>query len=265
MNEPFFLVTGATDGIGFETAAGLAAAGKAVFVHGRSEERARNAVALLADRVPGAPLEAVWADFSRLDEVRDLVRGLAGRDLAGMVHNAGTLQKVRSLTVDGWETTWQVNHLAPFLVHHSLGPSIVAGGREVWVSSMLHRRGIIPFDDLNGDRAYDGVGAYNNSKLANALVALRTGRTVPAARLGSFALHPGVVDTKVLRQFGASGGTTARVGARTSLFAALDPTLAVRTGLYLDDAREAQASPSARDEDLQDRLWRWTVRALALG
>lgn len=264
MSEQFFLVTGATDGIGFETAAGLAAAGHPVFVHGRSEEKSRGAVSRLADRVPGARLETVWADFGRLDEVRDLVRALVARSLAGIVHNAGTLQRARSLTADGWETTWQVNHLAPFLVHHALGPSIVAGGREVWVSSMLHRRGTIPWDDPNGDRGYDGVAAYNNSKLANALVALRTGRTVPADRLGSFVLHPGVVDTKVLREFGASGGIPAHLGARTSLFAALDPSLTGRTALYLDDSREAQASPSARDEDLQDRLWRWTAGALAL-
>lgn len=264
MNESFFLVTGATDGIGFETAAGLAAAGQAVLVHGRSEASARGAVDRLAARVPGARLEPVWADFARLDDVRDLVRSLVGRSLAGLVHNAGTLQKARSLTVDGWETTWQVNHLAPFLVHHGLGPSIVPGGREVWVSSMLHTRGTIPFDDINGERGYDGVRAYNNSKLANVLMALRTGRTVPASRLGSFALHPGVVATKVLRQFGASGGTTAQAGARTSLFAALAPELVGRTGLYLD-GREAEAAPSARDEELQDRLWSWTLRALALG
>jgi len=265
MNPPYFLVTGATDGIGFETAAGLAAAGHPVLVHGRSPAGAQDAVHRLTARHATARLEPVAADFSRLDEVRALVSRLGGRPLAGLIHNAGTLQKTRTLTEDGWETTWQVNHLAPFLVHFGLAGQIVAGGREVWVSSMLHGRGTIPFDDLNGDRSFDGVQAYNNSKLANALMALRTGRTVSAGRLGSFALHPGVVATKVLRRFGMTGGAAPEAGARTSLFAALDPSLTGRTGLYLDDARVGQVSPAARDEELQDRLWTWTVRALALG
>lgn len=265
MSDPFVLVTGATDGIGYETALGLLRAGRAVLVHGRTPTKAEAARSRLNGAVPGANTLAVAADFSRLDEVRSLGARIRSRrePLGGLIHNAGALFGQRLLTEDGWEATWQVNHLAPFLLQHLVQDLLVPGARVVWVSSQVHRSGSIPWDDFNGERSWDGFRAYSATKLANAQTAFRLARAFAPARLASHALHPGVVGTKLARAFGV-GGISAVDGARTSLKAALDPALEGQTGLYLDGGRSVAASAAARDEDEQDRLWTWSVRSLAL-
>jgi NAD(P)-dependent dehydrogenase (short-subunit alcohol dehydrogenase family) len=266
MSQHPFLVTGATDGIGFETALGIARAGRPVLVHGRSPEKAKVASQRLNQLVPGNLTRPVWADYSSLDQVRDLGRHLQSdaRRLAGVIHNAGALFTQRTLTADGWESTWQINHLAPFVLHQALSPLLASGARVVWVSSMLHAHGTIPWDDFNGATHWDGKAAYNATKLANALTAFRIARMHSRSSLSCFALHPGVVGTKMLMVGFGMRGVPPVDGARTSVFAALDPSLAGKTGLYLDASREAQPSAAARDEALQDRLWEWTVSSLGL-
>lgn len=266
MNHHPFLVTGATDGIGFETALGILQAGHAVIVHGRTAEKARTAAGNLLRMVPGAQVRSVHGDFSHLDEVRDLGLRIHGEGmlLSGVVHNAGAYFPSRTMTPDGWEATWQVNHLAPFLLHHQVAPLLASGARVVWVSSMLHARGTIPWDHFNREAGYDGGAAYSASKLANALTAFRLARNHSRSSLSVFALHPGVVGTKMLKKGFGMDGISPADGARTSLFAALDPSLDKKTGLWLESRAVGQASAATRDEELQDRLWDWSLGALGL-
>ena len=266
MNHHPFLVTGATDGIGFETALALGRAGCAVIVHGRTADKAKLAAENLTRMVPGVSVRAVHADFQLFEEVRALAKRLqaAGATLGGVIHNAGAVFRSRVVTSDGWEGTWQVNHLAPFLLHQLVAPLLSSGARVVWVSSMLHTRGVIPWDDFNREREFDGISAYNASKLANVLTAFRIARSHPRSSLSSFALHPGVVGTKMLKQAFGMDGMSPSDGAKTSVFAALDASLEKKTGLWLESSRVGAASADARDEELQERLWDWTMGALAL-
>lgn len=268
-SSSWILVTGATDGIGFETAAELARRGFGVILHGRSEERLAAAAARLGLLVPGARVESARADYADLDSVRRLGRQLQERFpvLAGVVHNAGTYETERRLTPDGWEATWQINHLAPFLLHHYLDPLLVKGApsRAVWVSSVAHNRGTIPWDNLNRGRSYNAYSAYADSKLANVLSAFAWARQHRAEVTAQFALHPGVIDTKLLRTgFAGTRGAALAEGIRGSVSAVSDPVWAGRTAVYLSDGRETEASPAARDADLQEELFFWTRRALAL-
>jgi NAD(P)-dependent dehydrogenase (short-subunit alcohol dehydrogenase family) len=156
------LVTGSSDGIGKQTALLLSRGGAQVIVHGRSEARAAQA----AREVPGS--EPWVCDFESLDEVR----AAAGRLPAGidvLINNAGVLLRERRTTGDGYETTFQVNHLAPFLLTNLILPSMVEGSRIVNVSSQVHAGAEMAWEDLMGERSFSGYGAYGQSKLANLL------------------------------------------------------------------------------------------------
>jgi NAD(P)-dependent dehydrogenase (short-subunit alcohol dehydrogenase family) len=257
---PTVLVTGATDGIGRATALALAARGATVLVHGRDPARAA-AVAREANAVPGAPgdAESVVGDLASLAAVRALAAAVRARGapLDVLVNNAGVAFRdaERRLSADGFELTFAVNHLAHFLLTRELLDLLAeaaarrGGARVVTVSSELHARGRIDFDDLQGERRYGGTAAYANSKLANVLFARGLARRTAARGVTSNALHPGVIRTKLLRDgFGSNGGATVERGAATSVHLALHPAVAAVTGAYFVDSRETPPAAAALDD-----------------
>ena len=256
------LVTGATDGIGHQTAKELLARGFRVLVHGRSEAKAaRAAQALGAGAVP------VWGDFAELAQVRALAAQVQREApvLDVLLNNAGVYLQRRQLTKDGHETTFQVNHLAHFLLTGLLLPQVRAApqGRVVNVASQVHSSGRLDFDDLDLSRGFDGYSAYANSKLANVYFTHALARRLEGTAATTCALHPGVIGTKLLRSgFGGFGGASLEQGARTSVYCATAPELAKVSGRYYSDAREAPCARHAHDEAAEERLWaisaRWT-------
>ncbi len=243
------LLTGATDGIGLATARDLLARGADVVVHGRNPAKL-NRVATELD------CDAVLGDLSSMEQVRSLAA--AARELGPfdvLLHNAGVWSSDHVVTDDGFELTLAVNHLAPFLLTHLLIDDVVDGGRVVTVSSIGHTRGRMHWDDFELRRGYTGFDAYCRSKLANVLFANALARRVKARGITSNSLHPGVIDTKLLRSGFAIQGAPVHTGAATSVHLALSADVAKHTGCYFDDCRERIASPSARDEDTQERLW----------
>lgn len=257
MSAPVILVTGATDGIGRATAIGLARRGAHLLVHGRSPERAAPVVDEI--RQAGGTADAVVADFASLDAVRRMaqqVRETQAR-LDVLINNAGVHMKRRELSADGYEMTFQVNHLAHFLLTVDLLPLLEASApaRIVNVSSQLHRRGQIHFDDLHHERDYDGYTAYANSKVANVLFTHSLARRLAGRGVTANALHPGVISTKLLHVGFGGGGDPVEEGARTSILLALSPDLATTTGRYFRDEAELPAADHALDDAVADRLW----------
>jgi len=247
------LVTGATDGIGRQTALELGRLGHSVVVHGRSAQKAEAAAAALSQLAPTATFTSVHADLAQLAEVRRLAAELADVQLDVLLHNAGVFLKKRELTVDGFETTFAVNHLAPFLLTQLLLPSLPKSGRIVLVSSVAHQRGKIDFDDLQSTH-YDGYAAYAASKLANILFCGELSRRLgPAPSV--FALHPGVISTKLLTTGFGVGGASLEEGARTSVYAATDPSLDGTTDRYFSDGKPAKPSAASQDQAAQRRLY----------
>jgi retinol dehydrogenase 14 len=253
------LVTGATDGIGKATALQLATLGARVIVHGRSAERIQKAVADIKDS-KGEPAEALEADFSSLARVRDCGAEILKRfpRLDVLVHNAGVFEADRRLTIDGFETTFAVNHLAPFLLTHVvldlLRQSVPA--RIVLVSSITHVNSTCDFNNLQGERSYDGRKAYSLSKLANALFTVELAQRLRGSGITVNCLHPGVVATKLLRVgFGnMSAASTAR-GAETSVYLASSPEVEGVSGKYFVNRLEADPSPLANNAAIRSRLW----------
>lgn len=258
------LVTGATDGIGFETAKELARLGHEVVLHGRNEDKALRACEAIRSAVPKASLSAAHADFGDLAAVARMAQDLVTRlpKLDALINNAGVYLLDRKTSADGYEMTLAVNHLAHFLLTNLLLPSLKKSDepRVVTVSSIVHTSGRINFDDMNCDHGYDGYHAYSNSKLANALFANELARR--EHWLTSNSLHPGVIGTKLLHAAFSMPGESAAAGARTSVYLATSPDVAGVTGKYFDDCTEAAAVAQVHDRRLAQQLWIWSEDAV---
>jgi len=259
MPDKVILVTGATDGIGRETALSLAGRGAHVLVHGRTREKAEAACDGIRAVSGSGHVDAVFADLSSLDEVRSLAAQVAERahQLDVLLNNAGVFMNERVISRDGFEMSFAVNHLAPFLLTHLVLPQLFASPepRIVNVSSVAHGRGAIDFDDLNMERGFGGYRAYATSKLMNVVFSFDLARRLTSPSVAVNALHPGVISTKLLRDgFGIAGASLAS-GAATSLRLATDPALARVTGKYFSDQKEATASRAAHVRATQERLY----------
>lgn len=269
------LVTGATDGIGRETAKQLLTHGWRVFVHGRSEHKAEHTAHELEDhRLSSTGLrangraEAVWGDLSRMVETVQLAHQVKAKTdhLDVLINNAGVFETARHLTVDGFELTMAVNHFAPFLLTHDLLEPLekAAGGRVVTVSSIAHHNGGLDVDDLSFARHYDGHRAYAASKLANVLFTRMLAQRLAGTRVRAYCLHPGVISTKLLWAGFKMRGKTVEEGARTSVYLATSEHVPGASGDYFAECALSECSAAARNEDLGRALWTATEQALAM-
>jgi NAD(P)-dependent dehydrogenase (short-subunit alcohol dehydrogenase family) len=253
------LVTGATAGIGLATAAELARRGARVLVHGRSAAKAQAAVNLLQRENGAGDFIPVQGDLASFVDTRALAEQVlaASNRLDVLINNAGVYMEERTLTGDGLETTFQVNHLAYFLLSILLLDRMKtsAPARIVVVSSNTHRGADLAFDNLQGERSYDGYAAYSRSKLCNVLFANALARRLDPSQVTVNSLHPGVINTNLLRAGWGGGGGSLAAGARTSVYLADSDQVTTTTGCYFDNSRLAQSSQRSLDEALQERLW----------
>jgi len=272
------LVTGATSGIGQETAVGLAARGAQVVLVGRDRARAEAARKDVSERSGNPRVDVLLADFASLDAVRGLAREFCERypALHLLVNNAGIAMTERVLTVDGYESTLAVNHLAPFLLTHLLRERLLASGpaRIVNVASDAHRfvPGGFDFADPMAERGFrfpkavTGMRVYGLSKLANILFTFELARRLEGTRVTTNAVHPGGVATRLgTNNPGLLGKLlplamrpffkTPAQGAETSLYVATAPELANTNGRYFADSKEHQPTSAARDAGAARRLW----------
>jgi NAD(P)-dependent dehydrogenase (short-subunit alcohol dehydrogenase family) len=271
------VVTGATSGIGIETALGLARMGASVALVARDRAKGEEALrAVSAASVEGRP-SLFLADLASLAEVRRLAGELAALPrIDVLVNNAGAVHMTRKATVDGLEMTFAVNHLAPYLLTRLLLPRLEASGpaRVVTVASQAHRMGAIDLDDLQSERGYAGMRVYGTSKLANIMFSAALARRLDPARVTSNSLHPGVVATgfgrndpgwmKLLVTIGKPFLLSPAKGARTSLHVASAPELAGVTGQYFMNQRPATPTAAAQDQEAQERLWEASARLVGM-
>ena len=268
------LVTGSTDGIGRATARALAAGGMKVILHGRGKGKVDAALAKLAEELPGAELEGVSFDLGSQKAVRSGAAQILERlpQLHCLVNNAGIFASERAVTDDGVELTFAVNHLGPFLLTELLAPRLVesaaAAGipsRVINVTSIAHTRGRIHIDDLSLASGWTGYAAYAQSKLANVMHALSLAERHPPSALLAYAVHPGVIATKLLRQgFGPVAGVAAEAGARTVVRLAGEEAASEPSGTYFSDGVATPPSTAARDPGVRAALWDASVRLARL-
>lgn len=196
-----WLVTGAASGLGYQTAFGLASRGAEVWLADRNRASNDAATARLRETFPDARLRAVDLDLGDLAAVRHFAAGV-GTPLDGLVNNAGLLPPLqRATTRDGLELKFGVNVVGHFALTEGLRPALQASAapRVVWVSSLVHRRARIAFEDLNAERGYEPQRAYNQAKLACLMLAmeLHTRSRADWPALTAVAAHPGVARTAI--------------------------------------------------------------------
>ena len=273
-------ITGATGGLGYETALALAKAGSEVILTGRDDRKGRSAIEKISREVAGAKVSYQHLDLASLASVADFAQRMHARhSLDLLISNAGVMALPRrQTTADGFEMQFGTNYLGHFALTARLMPLLrrASGPRVVSVSSLAHRTGFIDFDDLQGVRVYSPWKAYGQSKLAMLMFALELQRRSDAAgwNLTSNAAHPGFARTGLFAS-GPGGllslatdfaapffGHSAADGARPILFAATNPR--AKPGAYygpggIGELRGAPAPalimPRARDAAAATRLW----------
>ena len=276
------LVTGATTGLGKETARALGAAGATVVITARSAMKGETALAELLELVPGGDFSFEVVELGSLDSVRsftDRFRATYER-LDVLIANAGIMAVPFGHTEDGFEMQIGTNHLGHFVLVNRLVPLLVASApaRIVVLSSGGHVASDIIWDDPNfARREYSKMEAYGQSKTANILFAVELDRRFGAKGVHAWAVHPGMVRTDLGRNFTkddyaelstrakAAGGSlpalvTVDVGASTQVWAAVAPEPLERTGSYLADTGFARAAEYATDPHAAMRLWELSER-----
>lgn len=268
------VVTGASSGIGLAAAEGFARGGARVALVGRDPARLDQALARVraaAAEQSATPEPAAYrADFTRLDDVRALARELrdAYPHIDVLANNAGGTYRSRTTTTDGFESTMQTNHLAPFLLTNLLRTNL-DGGRVINTASDVHRFGKLDPNDLNSERSYSRITAYGTSKQANILFAAEAARRWP--EIDSYAYHPGVVRTR----FGSDSGVITMFykiwpflnspaqGADTMLWLASQRRSELVDGGYY--ARRKRLEPTSRARDAATATALWTASETAVG
>ena len=264
------LVTGATSGIGKETALRLATLGATVIVVARDAARGKAAADEIRRRVPLAHVESMTADLSSPARVRRLAEEVLTRcdRLDVLVNNAGVISMRRRLTTDGLETTFATNHLGPFLLTNLLRGLLErsAPARVVTVSSAAHKQiRTMPWDDLPRGTEAGQSQAYPLSKLCNILFTVELARRLASTGVTANCLHPGFVRSALGREvtgvLGAVVGLVVRfqpgpaTGAGTSVYRASSAEVADVTGGYFVKCKLAEPSALARDRQAAARLW----------
>lgn len=280
------VVTGASTGLGAETARALASAGAEVVLAARDQQRTERVMEEIRAEQPEARLVFQALDLADLDSVRTAADSLAQRYSAIhlLVANAGVMACPLQRTAQGCEWQFGINHIGHFLLVNRLVPRLIAGApaRVVVLSSAGHRASPMNFDDPHFEtREYDKWVAYGQAKTANALFVVELDRRLREQGVRAFAVHPGAIHTELgrhmekadydyLQRQGAGSSFAFKpveYGAATSVWAAVSPDLAGQGGLYLHDCRigaptdddrdgpEAGYRPWAMDPDAAQRLW----------
>jgi NAD(P)-dependent dehydrogenase (short-subunit alcohol dehydrogenase family) len=266
------VITGGTDGIGKAAAYSLAVQGARLLVHGRDPDKGARAVAELKARSGNPTIEFLPADFNSLAEVRRLAAAVMERTprVDVLVNNAGAIFVKRTLSKDGYEATFAVNHLAPFLLTHLLVDTLKSGepSRIVTTASNAHRSAKIVFDDLQITRKYSLMGAYGISKLANILFTRALAKRLQGTAVTATCVHPGFVRTnfgannendvspliKRIYLFISRFARTPEKGAETLVYLAASPQVEGASGDYYFDCKPLAPSSARQDDGAAERL-----------
>lgn len=281
-DDPTVLLTGGTSGIGAIAARKLAERGATVAIVGRDEDRGHG----LADDLSGSTDGTVRfhrADLATREAVRELAEEISASydRLDVLAHNAGLSRQDHTITDDGIELTFAVNHLAPYLLTHELVDLLrePASARVVVTASGVHRRGELALDDLRLEDEYEALDAYARSKLANVAFTIELADRLDGEDVVANCFHPGFVPStalfrdaslrvRLLTRLAAivpGIGTSPETGADRLVELATAPEYGRRSGLYVGSDGPEEPAPTATDPDSRDRLWNVSAELVGVG
>ncbi|KAE8353380.1 short-chain dehydrogenase [Aspergillus coremiiformis] len=266
-SDKIILVTGASSGIGVETAKALFATGATLYLTARDLEKAKQA---LGDLATSPRVHLLLLDLNSLASVRACAKEFLSKSekLNVFIANAGVMATPEGRTEDGFETQFGTNHLSHFLLFNLLRPALLAGAtpgfnsRAVFLSSIAHRGGEVNFDNYNLDGEYERWKAYAQSKTASLWTANQVDRLYSAQGLRAFSIQPGGIRTGLLKFMSEDEkkGLTAdptlgpqfkspEQGAATTVWAATSKSLEGLGGRYLENVQ------IAKEHNLSEGLW----------
>lgn len=277
MQDKTVLITGSSDGIGKETARAIASLGANTILVGRNRDKTVAAAQEIESETNNKQIEVLIADLSSLAEVRRLAREFGERHdhLDVLINNVGAVFMSRRVSIDGYEMTLALNHLAPFLLTHLLLDQLQASpsARIVNVSSEAHRGTHLDFDNLQNER-YNVWKAYGQSKLANIYFTYALAAYLDGMKATTNCLHPGFVASN----FGRSNGGIYDLGFKLAQLFAISPQQSAQalvhlasapelegvTAKYFNLTREARSSEISYDMNIAKQLWDASLRLTGL-
>ncbi|XP_063991055.1 retinol dehydrogenase 13-like [Diachasmimorpha longicaudata] len=279
MTDKIVIVTGANTGIGKAVAQGMAKRGAKVIMACRDLPKCEQAREEIVLETRNKYVYCRPCDLAVQKSIREFVKNFRKEHnkLHILINNAGVMRCPKSLTADGIEMQLGVNHMGHFLLTNLLLDTLKssAPARVVNVSSVAHSRGTINVNDLNSNENYDSAAAYAQSKLANILFTKELAKKLKGTGVTVNAVHPGIVDTELMRHMSFTKSFFAGItikpfftlllkspkqGARTVLYAALNPSLDDVTGAYFSNCQQIEESENAKDEKMADWLWQTSAK-----
>jgi NAD(P)-dependent dehydrogenase (short-subunit alcohol dehydrogenase family) len=274
------VVTGSNSGIGKETAAALAEMGATVVMVVRDQEKGQKALDEIVAGSGNRSVNLMICDMSSMASIRSFAADLkkSHSRLDVLINNAGAEFVKRQVTSEGFERTFAVDYLAPFLLTHELLDLLKAGApsRIINVSSGLAKNGKVDFGDLQNERDYKGMQAYSNAKLMVMMWTDALSRRLSGSGVTVNVLMPGFVATNLGKNSGSLRSAimfamvrpmqiSAKKGAETSVYLASADELSGISGKCFAKKKETTTCPASLDVEAQERLWNETVRMLKLG
>jgi len=265
------LITGSTSGIGWETAKKLSILNFDLIITGRNSKKIDENLLELEKLNSKGNYQGYCVDFASMCDVykftESVKKSFSRLDI--LINNAGAVYMKRTLTAEGLESTFAVNHLAPFLITRELMSLLEKSNeaRIINVSSHSHYSGRLDFDDLQSEKKFSGIKQYANTKLMNILFTLSLNHKLNNKPIFPFSLHPGVVRTSIGYKnsplwaallwwlFTRFKGIPAEEGAKTSVFLATEPLSRLEIGGYYSNCKPKNPSTEARREDFAEKLW----------
>lgn len=258
--EKTVLITGATDGMGKETALMFAKVGATVLIHGRNPKKLSEALTALRKANPRGQYYSYQADYASLDDVRSMANAIKKEHqrIDILINNAGLYPDKRVITEDGFELTLQVNYLSSFLLTHEMMSLLESSpkARIVNMASIGHK---LVWNNIRNPKSSPFFWrwvSYCRSKLLIVAWTIELARQLKSKNITVNCLHPGVIRTKVIRILPLSYGSSVPSGAKTLFDLATNPKHDQVTGKYFERYKIVQPSPMALNKALQKNLWR---------
>jgi retinol dehydrogenase 14 len=279
MSEKICIVTGSNSGIGKETALALAQMGARVVMVVRNQEKGEKALAEIVQETGNKSVSLMLCDMSSMLSIRNFAKEFKKKykQLDVLVNNAGGEFSKREVTDEGFERTFAVNYLAPFLLTNELLDllKVSAPSRIINVSSGLAKNGKVNFDDLQTVKNYKGMQVYSNSKLMLMMFTYELSKRLVGSGVTANVLMPGFVATNLGKNSGSLRSSimfkmvrpmqiNAKKGAETSIYLASSEEVKDVTGKCFAKKKESATCPASYDELLQKRLWNETTTLLNL-